>query len=567
VKEWSASDTIKLVVQKLLFLTGTKMKKICKKIYTAATIIMVLIIFCTILFWARFAVLEVMFAYIPQEVEISPSGLTPDLDASKDANMPSKIQFHTSLRNPAILGFTDIAVNAQFRDEIFLTPMILNHSKGSDTWQVIYYDKNLRLFVECQVDKIRDGLETSYKNTILSYIGTDGVCNKNDNDKKFGKLLFGNFFCSNLTFFDKTSRRFYRIAFDKTKFCWGPVIEESLGDIVQIGSIGKNEYTTGNLGFIPPMKTVKVTEDNKDEIKSIVPRTSHYKEDSGEKQKYADIPVTDEKIRFATGIVNATMAMNSNGKVFLVGNDLSVIKPIGQIADIYGSHPGPKDLFAYNFKVLKRNEEVKGAVLAGISPQGYTPYIMVFDENGNLINTKAPCINPPMKAESLPWSFVAKYLLESLQPWCLGIASYYTADKVDLAYMFRGMFIMPDSYIAFFGRETGDAGEIVQLLAASFVFLLPSLLIGIALGIRVYIKSGRAGLAKSERKAWLFTVLLFGIPGYIGYKLTNPRQMQITCKNCGKGRRPDMDSCHNCGASWNLDELDPPKWSVFAETA
>ncbi len=508
------------------------MKKICKKIYIAATVIMVLIMFCTILFWARLAVLGCIFAYIPQYVEISPSSLTPDLDA----NTPSKIQFQTSLRNPAILGFTDIAVNAQFRDKIFLTPMILDHSKGSDIWQVIYYDKNLRLFVECRIDRTRNGLETSYKNTILSYIGTDGVSEKNDNDKKFGKLLFGNFFCSDLTFFDKISRRFYRIAFNENnKIYQGPVLDASLGDIVQIGSIGKNEYLVGGIKF-----------------------NSSSSEES---------PTKENKFIFATPFTYGPMAMNSDGRVFLVKNNDLTIKTTGQIADIYASQLKPNNLFAYNFQILTRNEQIKGAVLTGISPQGYTPYVMVFDENGNLINTKASYINPPMKAESLPWSFVAKYLLENLQPWCLGIASYYTADKVDLAYMFRGMFIMPDSCIAFFGRETGDAGKIVQLRAASFVFLLPSLLIGLALGIRVYIKSGRAGLAKAERKAWLFTVLLLGIPGYIGYKLTNPRQIQITCKNCGKGRRPDMDSCHNCGATWNLDELDPPKWSVFAETA
>jgi hypothetical protein len=509
------------------------MKKICKKIYIAATVIMVLIMFCTILFWARLAVLGCIFAYIPQEVEISPSGLTPDLDA----NTPSKIQFQTSLRNPAILGFTDIAVNAQFRDKIFLTPMILDHSKGSDIWQVIYYDKNLRLFVECRIDRTRNGLETSYKNTILSYIGTDGVCKKNDNDKKFGKLLFGNFFCSDLTFFDKISRRFYRIAFNENnKIYQGPVLDASFGDIVQIGAISKNEYLVGGLKF-----------------------NSSSQEES---------PTKENKFIFATPFTYGPMAMNSDGRVFLVKNNDLTIKTTGQIADIYASQLKPINLFAYSFQVLKRNEEIKGAVLTGISTTLYCPYMIVFDANGTMIQQKGVEVaSKGIPLESMPWSFVARYFIENLLPWGFGMATCYTADKFDSAYMSRGLFILPDSYVAYCGRTPNEMSPIGRFFAVAFVVLLPSLLIGLVLGIRVYIKSGRAGLAKSERKAWLFTVLLLGIPGYIGYKLTNPRQIQVTCKNCGKGRRPDMDSCHNCGASWNLDELDPPKWSVFTETA
>jgi uncharacterized OB-fold protein len=37
----------------------------------------------------------------------------------------------------------------------------------------------------------------------------------------------------------------------------------------------------------------------------------------------------------------------------------------------------------------------------------------------------------------------------------------------------------------------------------------------------------------------------------------------VTCANCGRMRRPDMEKCHRCGSKWYVPELIPPTWRVL----
>jgi ribosomal protein L37E len=43
------------------------------------------------------------------------------------------------------------------------------------------------------------------------------------------------------------------------------------------------------------------------------------------------------------------------------------------------------------------------------------------------------------------------------------------------------------------------------------------------------------------------------------------RRTEITCANCGVGRRPDLEKCHHCGSPWVVPELVPPAWRVIGE--
>jgi uncharacterized OB-fold protein len=58
-------------------------------------------------------------------------------------------------------------------------------------------------------------------------------------------------------------------------------------------------------------------------------------------------------------------------------------------------------------------------------------------------------------------------------------------------------------------------------------------------------------------------IIAFGLSGYITYRLTRPRETLVTCANCGKLRRPDMNKCHRCGSKWHVPELTPPTWRVL----
>jgi len=68
---------------------------------------------------------------------------------------------------------------------------------------------------------------------------------------------------------------------------------------------------------------------------------------------------------------------------------------------------------------------------------------------------------------------------------------------------------------------------------------------------------------KYDRSFWAFLTPAFGLAGYVTYRLTRPTITLVTCANCGKGRRPDMDTCHHCNSEWDIPELVPPKWRVL----
>ena len=59
----------------------------------------------------------------------------------------------------------------------------------------------------------------------------------------------------------------------------------------------------------------------------------------------------------------------------------------------------------------------------------------------------------------------------------------------------------------------------------------------------------------------LATVAL-GLAGYIAYRLTRPKVVMVTCANCGRLRRPDLERCQHCGRSWEMGDLGAPGWRV-----
>ena len=112
-------------------------------------------------------------------------------------------------------------------------------------------------------------------------------------------------------------------------------------------------------------------------------------------------------------------------------------------------------------------------------------------------------------------------------------------------------------------RDAG-AGVIERPFRALFL-AFPALLLAMQLACQVTRDGRRMGLSKNARAAWGAGTLLFGLPAYITYRLTRPKATLVTCGNCGLGRRPDMDKCHQCGSSWVVPELTPPAWRVLGE--
>jgi hypothetical protein len=94
----------------------------------------------------------------------------------------------------------------------------------------------------------------------------------------------------------------------------------------------------------------------------------------------------------------------------------------------------------------------------------------------------------------------------------------------------------------------------------------PAIILAIVLAHIVNKDAVVVGLSKNARLYWVFGTLAFGPVAYITYRLTRPKMTLVTCQNCGKPRRPDMDKCHRCKSGWHVPELTPPLWRVLDGT-
>ena len=136
----------------------------------------------------------------------------------------------------------------------------------------------------------------------------------------------------------------------------------------------------------------------------------------------------------------------------------------------------------------------------------------------------------------------------------------YTASSFEAVEGHRGLFLLPQSFAALFARDPGDS---VTLKFFVLLFIIsPSIILGLLLAWRVKRDAVLIGLSSDVRKLWFIGTVAFGLPAYITYRLTRPKETLVTCENCGKLRRPDMITCHNCSSKWYVPELIAPTWRV-----
>ena len=159
---------------------------------------------------------------------------------------------------------------------------------------------------------------------------------------------------------------------------------------------------------------------------------------------------------------------------------------------------------------------------------------------------------------------IIKYLAENLHPSVLSIGSYFTASAFEAGAGHRGLFLLPNSFIAMQGRS--HRGNIVERFFGALGWIFPSIIFSIWLATRVSKNAVVVGLSENERLYWMIGTLAFGLAAYITYRLTRPGITLVTCQNCGKMRRPDMDRCHRCKSEWLVPELTPPAWRVLDGT-
>lgn len=160
-----------------------------------------------------------------------------------------------------------------------------------------------------------------------------------------------------------------------------------------------------------------------------------------------------------------------------------------------------------------------------------------------------------------PLVFTIRYILENLQPPIFSLASFFTSDFIQAESSFRAIFLRPNSLVGTMGqRITKDP---YSKFFAALMLMMPSILLALFLGRCIWIQSRLLGSAQKNRIIWFWATVAFGIPAFITFKLTRPKETPVTCFQCGKLRRPADPQCHWCNADWDTTAQSPPAWRIL----
>jgi len=539
--------------------------KNCVKII--ATGFVVLLLLSLPLFWARWLSEASIGNMIPSEcrkVSISPSGLVPP----EFENEPNVVH-HSSVSAffGVEVGIDCLGIVDYFaaRVPIMLTgrlPTIYYHNGIDDAW--IYFDEKTGQIVCHYTYTERKPDNTVFSEKVQLYAGPEGIAQSPD--KALGRFIVpivdARAPWRPLTLYDKKLHRFFTIDFKKRVVTKGPELgKDDPHKPIQVGLLWKNPFLY--LDWVGPQ--VRVAEKEEEEgyrspgkFKSIVGNSY----DAG---RYL-------------------LVLDETGRIDLLDKEtLEFAGTAGYLPAPETFFPSkedvtPKDLLAYEALPLTfhTDKKYRGMFAASVSREGRAMVLAVFDENGNLIKkeysivteqTGRDTINIPSSEAAFsnaPGALaltIAKYILENLHPPVLSIVSFFSAYTFEATAGHRALFILPNSFVAMKGRDI--SANIVMRFSAALLIILPSIMLGIFLAWRVNKNAKTVGLSENARLCWMIGTIGFGLPGYITYRLTRPRETLVTCANCGKLRRPDMDKCHHCGSKWHVPELIPPSWRVL----
>ena len=413
-----------------------------------------------------------------------------------------------------------------------------------------------QLVYRCTSTDTWDNRFTSHwKDVAEIYAGPKGISSDPDTTGRFssptvyydpGSILPWDTFLRPCIVYDRDSRRFYAIDFEKQIIRKGPEIPDSSVQPADGGLLPQSElYLHSPVEFYLPS-----TKDYKYRSPIDVPKASFY------------LPIVDV-----------------SGRIDLLDlRTLTLIGPPGHLPKprtIFGrASSKPRNLLDYDVDVIwlipsgtlwstrliagKIKGGYMGYITASVSRQGMWTSVAVFDKDGNKIKS-ADSKSTFFDAPGGPALTITKYIFESLHPPFLTLTSFFTAYSFEARSSHLALFLMPNSFVA---MARDYEGNVFYMLLIVLLLMLPGIVFAGLLGWRIERDAAIIGLSNKARRLWLAGTLLFGLPAYITYRLTRPKITFVTCVNCGKLRRTDTGNCHQCGSKWDVPELTPPAWRV-----
>jgi len=545
----------------------------------------VFLVWSVFLYWGRFLCEAALLGLLPYEarkVTTRPSGLVPE-KYENDPNVAKHSELKAVITDKAPLLYPGIFKNilpgiGVHPSSIYNGSNIYRyetHDNGNG--ELIYFEEEsglirYRIFFTDEADK------ESAKEPIDYYIGPDGMSQSPEKELgRFFKLLAGHYGYFKWMVFDKKQRKFFKINFHNKTVLKGPELaKDDSHQPAQIMSLLKNwGYAYTNFQS-PQVKKEKVghTGVGYQEYKPIV--------NIRDWGPYA-------------------LVLDKTGEIYLLD------KQTLEFAGKAGCLPAPYGLFVRREKVSTEEllcyivkpyflyqedthkREYLGLFAAAVNREGTSLSLAVYNSRGELIERRdtrlgrdtpkfydgaehyqhfAPAGPPTSEAVYFgsPWApalTIGKYVLENLHPFGLNVVSYFTAGLIEAESGHRAIFLLPNSFIAMKAAEQTD--EYTGKVLGAWLILLPSLALSLLLAWRVSKNANLMGLSENTRLCWLIGTITFGLSAYITYHLTKPVIKQVTCENCGRMRRPDMELCQHCGSKWEVPELEPPDWRVIEQ--
>jgi hypothetical protein len=536
----------------------------------------VLIFVSLALFWCRFFFKLAMFNVAGNPIaKVQPSGLVDKAIENAPYTKPSHITFGISSDEMmfAGLGMPDYFINNMPFEESVENYFYQSTDKKNKNGYAVYYDKGLRQFVYC--DMYFDNSDNRWIKKIQYYVGPDGV--SKEKDDKIGRFVkpikIGSHY--ERMFYDEGLKQFFRLDIrgkrwssrigqdGKTTKEWidgkivvfmgKPLAEDTWRRPVGYYPVGHASY----LQWMPPQKRR-----NKDDSE-------------GKENRRRSIHWDPINVGIVDGLSKYMAVVDATGRIDLLdrstlefaGNNVGKLPVAPEFYGYYGSEDIQVNNL-YGFDIITftdpNSRKYKGMAVGTAARDINGVALAVYDAKGRLFGRTTfnlEMLRPGvMRVAWGPVFVISKFALESLQGLVFQAGSLVTEAFGPRSWG-RSLFFMPDSFAA--GRERIDMENYLEKYVILFFMLIPGMAIGILLAWRVSRDAKITGLPDSARMWWVIITIAFGLSAYITYRIVRPKIALVSCINCGKLRRPDMEECHHCRGSWETARSNGPSWRVI----
>jgi hypothetical protein len=498
-------------------------------------------------------------------VNITPSGILPK-DIEFDPNVLVYSETSGRFGDGAVYGTLGLLqdIFAELRTNLLVGGYTYGNQLGTgnicadsydalnDVHTIVYFDRKLGLFVLCDVYyRISPGRNRWVKDVRL-YAGPDRVSSDISSGLgRFTRPLIDRTGkdSASLIVFDRGVSRFFRINFVERTVSKGPVIKAFRP--IAVGPVDKGDIGIWSFWWIPPLRRAGEEELANKHIR-----------------KYSRL-VDGERVQVVAAdgfaVLSAanppdTLMLTGSGDIFRLDRDsLEPTERIGALLDEDMLAVRPRRLLGYCVISPARRDERFGTIVGELSANAHQLSVYTFDRSGAFQNLQRYNIMQSYSRAGGPLYLVARYLVENLRPAVLSVACYFTASSFEATTGHQALFLPAESFTGW--HSTSAANTFTSFLVV-FLIIAPSLLLGAVIAWFVRKDALTTGLSKASIVLWVFGAVAFGAAAGITYLLTRSRVRLVTCLNCGKLRRPDMETCHRCGAPWDMPELRAVGWRV-----